>query len=920
MENHYRKFDHYGLRHLPEHLIEIHKWDVLTQLLCDLFFIEVKCSTGMAYELVDNYNTVMNALPKCINSVNAKHPTNGQKAELPDVKLSSDSSIPFRMPWSESKIKNEIERMKNHPTRSDTLEIFSRFVNRVVHQLDKFSKTLPMFCFQEAYNSADSGPVAEQAPRRMLESKKAPFVLRQPFSLPEFNPCPALLRTMEKYTSVRHAMAISSKKRIVVMGSTDRKLKIFDFFSGGLIEELKGEPDIINSVAVTPDGKYALTGGRRTLRLWDLENQICLRALNEHTGDKSVRLWNAETGVCDKIFSGHTGSIYRLCLTPDEKTAISGGDDGMIFWNLETGAPIKSYGTGRPEKGDVFEKQIRIENGLLRKKNQIDPVIGMDVAADGRRLISGGLEKTVRIWDIDTDECIKELKGHTDIVNSVCITPCGGLAASGSDDRTVRIWNTNTGECLRKLEGHSEDITAVYLTSDGIYAASGGGDQTIKIWNVRSGCISEKKEAHTDEVVAVAITHDGKSAITGGNDNDIRIWSMDTGECIHILKGHYMWVCGIKLTPDRKHIVSYSLDETVRIWDIEDGHCIHVLDGNSGYTGGFELTPDGKNALIEGVNSNLLNIWDISSGRCLLNLEGHTDGVRTVRVSRDGRFAVSCGIDKTIRAWDIQTGECLHVLKGHKEAVYVVEISPDGKLIVSGSVDFTIKIWNMVSGACIATLKGHEHVVNSLKISPYGDFILSASPDETLRRWEMRTGLCTSVYHGLTGLEILLDLLPDGKRMITGGNEETLQIRDIQTGELLAVLNHSAKATSFALKNNDLVVGDSMGNVIFYKLHQLEAAYAATESVRLWKYENSDWDEKITSKCEWCGIRFSTPDKILERINAISDLFPLSFDQSPCLELPPDIIDDPDLFSTCPECGKRLKFPPFIVDNSRWSP
>lgn len=105
---------------------------------------------------------------------------------------------------------------------------------------------------------------------------------------------------------------------------------------------------------------------------------------------------------------------------------------------------------------------------------------------DGTKLVSGGSDKAVRLWDVNARKKIGEpLTGHTGWVNAVAFSPDGETIASGSDDETVRLWNVSTGEQIGEpLQGHSSEITSVKFSPDGRLLASGSYDETIKIWQL----------------------------------------------------------------------------------------------------------------------------------------------------------------------------------------------------------------------------------------------------------------------------------------------------------------------------------------------------------------------------------------------------------------------------------------------------
>jgi WD40 repeat protein len=288
----------------------------------------------------------------------------------------------------------------------------------------------------------------------------------------------------------------------------------------------------------------------------------------------------------------------------------------------------------------------------------------------------------------------KTLKGHSNLVNSVVISPDGRTLASGSKDETIKIWNIATGQEIRTLNGHSSFVAwvnSVAISPDSRTLASGSEDKTIKIWNIATG--QEIRTGHSAWVRSVAISPDGRT-LAGNNFDNIKIWNIATGQEIRTLNGHSYEVTSVAISPDSKTLASGSVDNTIKIWNIATGQAIRTLNG-------------------------------------------HSYEVRSVAISPDGRSLASGSQDKTIKIWNVTTGQEIRTLKGHSLSVMSVAFSPDGRTLASGSGDETIKIWNVTTGQEISTLKGHSSSVNSVAFSPDGRTLASGSSDATIKIWRL---------------------------------------------------------------------------------------------------------------------------------------------------------------------------------------
>ena len=162
----------------------------------------------------------------------------------------------------------------------------------------------------------------------------------------------------------------------------------------------------------------------------------------------------------------------------------------------------------------------------------------------------------------------RDLNGHSSSVHACAISPDGKFIVSGSSDNTIKIWDAAKAECILTLQGHTRLVHACAISPDGKFIVSGSFDNTIKIWDVAKAKCIRTLQGHSDWVLACAISPDGKLIVSGSSDKTIKIWDAETGACILTLKGHSSCVRACVFSPDQKFIVSGSSDDTIKIWPL----------------------------------------------------------------------------------------------------------------------------------------------------------------------------------------------------------------------------------------------------------------------------------------------------------------------------------------------------------------
>ncbi|WP_375328825.1 NACHT and WD repeat domain-containing protein [Microcystis sp. BLCC-F210] len=475
---------------------------------------------------------------------------------------------------------------------------------------------------------------------------------------------------------------------------------------------------------------------------------------------------------------------------------------------IKAGKILQKQQTYNKEVTNALQELLNRKSERNRLEGHDNFVQSVNFSPDGKTLVSGSVDKTIKLWNVETGQEIRTLKGHDNFVTSVNFSPDGKTLVSGSVDKTIKLWNVETGKEIRTLKGHDGYVSSVNFSPDGKTLVSGSVDKTIKLWNVETGKEIRTLKGHDGYVSSVNFSPDGKTLVSGSWQT-IKLWNVETGEEIRTLRGHDSGFNSVNFSPDGKTLVSGSNDSTIKLWNVETGKEIRTLKGHDSYVNSVNFSPDGK-TLVSGSIDTTIKLWNVETGKEIRTLKGHDELVRSVNFSPDGKTLVSGSWDNTIKLWNVETGKEIRTLKGHDSYVNSVNFSPDGKTLVSGSIDTTIKLWNVETGKEIRTLKGHDELVSSVNFSPDDKTLVSGSWDNTIKLWNVETGKEIRTLKGHDGYVSSVNFSPDGKTLVSGSDDKTIKLWNGSTGKEIHTLkghDRDVLSVNFSPDGKTLVSG-----------------------------------------------------------------------------------------------------------------
>ena len=448
-------------------------------------------------------------------------------------------------------------------------------------------------------------------------------------------------------------------------------------------------------------------------------------------------------------------------------------------------------------------------------------------SSDGKLLVTGGSDSTIRLWDLSTHHGLRSFSGHKDQVNSVVFSPDNRWIASASGDDTIRIWDVASGRELRKLDGigigcdgdNCTTITAkaVAFSPDGRWLAGGSGNGIIRLWEAATG-----REVHIlrgpekENLEYLRFSPDGKllASLVKGK---LRLWEVESGREARVLdlapppvvdpSGYGVLASLVEgaeasgdtlaFSPDGMLLAGISRDGGVKVWETASGRQVGTIGeplpaSTKLYTyGSVHFASGGKElVMVRQVARGVLaaaQTFDLATGNKLRSTDLQGEVCARAVSPQNTLLFTSCWA-RDMALVDLQTGMWTRFPAFITASATALD-STGAWLATSEVGDYAVpmRVWDLGSGAESQRIVGHPKYVENLTLSPDGTVLASVDADAGVKLWDVASGKekrSIPALHDTAQAAVALAFSPDGK-LLASGADDKIVITDVASGTTL---------------------------------------------------------------------------------------------------------------------------------------
>ncbi|XP_039142084.1 transducin beta-like protein 3 [Dioscorea cayenensis subsp. rotundata] len=469
-----------------------------------------------------------------------------------------------------------------------------------------------------------------------LQSKKCVTVLKEHFS---------------PVTS----LALSEDGNTLLSASRDKVVNVWDLHD----YSLKTVPtyEMVESICVIPAGTcFSTLVSNLSTRKRKSKTSIPIHFLT--VGERGVvRIWSSEGAVClyEQRSSDETpssdesrrGFRSAVMLPSDQGLICVTADQQFLFYSAM--------------KSSEETSQLNLYRRLVGYNEE---VLDMRFLGEEEQYLAVATnQEQVRVYEVSSMSCSYVLAGHTDTV--VCLDSCisslgSALLVTGSKDNTVRVWDVESKNCIGIGKNNMGAVGAVaFSRKHRNFFVSGSCERMIRVWSL-DGVSDAYHEstlkvkafvaAHDKDINSLAVAPNDSLLCSGSEDRTACIWRLPDLVSLHVLKGHKRGIWSVEFSPVDQCVMTSSGDKTIKIWAISDGSCLRTFEGhNSSVLRAAFLTRGTQ--LISCGGDGLVKLWTVKASECIATYDQHEGKVWALAVGKKTEMLATGGTDATINMW-----------------------------------------------------------------------------------------------------------------------------------------------------------------------------------------------------------------------------------------------------------------------------
>jgi len=288
------------------------------------------------------------------------------------------------------------------------------------------------------------------------------------------------------------------------------------------------------------------------------------------------------------------------------------------------------------------------------------------------------------------------LKGHVAAISKVVFNSKGEYCISGGYDKTLRLWNPFKEKCIKIYRGHGYQILDIDVHSDNSQIASCGGDKTPFLWDVQTGQVIRKFKGHDSTVNCIKFGADENVLVTGSYDKSVKIWDCRSRNFEPIQTFLHAKDSISSVCISQFEIISASIDENIRTYDIRVGQLRTDYIGQP--VSSITLTKD-ENLILASSLDSTIRLFDRSDAKLYVSYTGHKNKdfpVQSIFDNRDSSV-LSGSEDGYFFWWNLESGKLIQSHKAHSSRLVSLCFHPSKSMFLTASSDETIKLWECKS-------------------------------------------------------------------------------------------------------------------------------------------------------------------------------------------------------------------------------